>query len=101
MFWGWDDHWAWESHIETWEPNKRLTLVENRPAFDVNGKALPGPAHRLAMEFTIETHGGRAHGTGSSTQALAMTRVGTTSLTRSAPAGNSRQLLLCALCYLW
>jgi len=59
MFWGWDDHWAWESEIQTWEPGKRLTLVENRPAFDVHGNPLPGAAQQLAMEFTIETHGGR------------------------------------------
>ena len=59
VFWGWDDHWAWESHIDTWEPNKRLTLVENRPAFDVKGNPLPGPARRLAMEFSIERDGAR------------------------------------------
>lgn len=44
MFWGWDNHWAWESQIEVWELHKRLTLVETRPAFDVNGNPLPGPA---------------------------------------------------------
>ena len=43
VFWGWDEHWAWESQIDAWEPERRLTLVENRPAFDVNGEPLPGP----------------------------------------------------------
>ena len=60
MFWGWEDHWAWESQIEVWEPHKRLTLVETRPAFDVNGNPLPGPSQRLAMEFTIETRAGQS-----------------------------------------
>jgi uncharacterized protein YndB with AHSA1/START domain len=59
MFWGWDERWAWESRIEGWEPGKRLTLVENRPAFDAKGDPLPDPAHTLAMEFTIETHAGQ------------------------------------------
>jgi uncharacterized protein YndB with AHSA1/START domain len=59
VFWGWDEHWAWESQIEAWEPGKRLRLVENRPAFDVNGEPLAGPAQQLAMEFTLETHAGR------------------------------------------
>ena len=59
VFWGWDEHWAWESEIEEWEPGKRLRLVENRPAFDVNGEPLAGPSQQLAMEFTLETHAGR------------------------------------------
>jgi uncharacterized protein YndB with AHSA1/START domain len=59
IFWGWDEHWAWESQIDTWEPSRRLRLVENRPAFDANGQPLPEPAHQLAMEFTLETHAGR------------------------------------------
>ena len=59
VFWGWDEHWAWESQIEAWEPGKRLRLVENRPAFDVNGEPLAGPSQQLAMEFTLETHAGR------------------------------------------
>ena len=29
MFWGWDNHWAWESDIDVWEPGKRLRLLEN------------------------------------------------------------------------
>jgi uncharacterized protein YndB with AHSA1/START domain len=59
MFWGWDDRWAWESQIEAWEPGKRLKLVENRPAFDAKGDLLPGPSHKMAMEFTLETLNGR------------------------------------------
>jgi uncharacterized protein YndB with AHSA1/START domain len=59
MFWGWDDHWAWESEIDAWDPGARLRLVERRPAFDVNGKPIDGPALLLAMEFTIEAHEGK------------------------------------------
>ena len=40
VFWGWDEHWAWESQIDAWEPEHCLRLVENRPAFDVNGEPL-------------------------------------------------------------
>ena len=54
-----DQHWAWESQIDEWEPGKRLRLVENRPAFDVNGEPLAGPSQQLAMEFTLETHAGQ------------------------------------------
>jgi uncharacterized protein YndB with AHSA1/START domain len=57
VFWGWDQHWAWESHIEVWEPGHLLRLVESRPAFDASGEPLPGPSQQLAMEFTIEAHG--------------------------------------------
>ncbi len=59
VFWGWDEHWAWESQIDAWEPGARLRLVENRPAFDVNGEPLPGPPEQLAMEFTLDTHAGK------------------------------------------
>jgi uncharacterized protein YndB with AHSA1/START domain len=59
IFWGWDEHWAWESQIDTWEPPRRLRLIENRPAFDANGQPLPGPSQQIAMEFTLETHAGR------------------------------------------
>jgi uncharacterized protein YndB with AHSA1/START domain len=59
MFWSWDEKWAWESTIEVWEPGKRLKLVENRPAFDVNGEPLPVPPQQMAMEFTLESHDGR------------------------------------------
>ena len=59
VFWGWDEHWAWESQIDAWEPERRLGLVENRPAFDVNGEPLPGPPEQLAMEFTLDTHAGK------------------------------------------
>ncbi len=59
VFWGWDEHWAWESQIDEWEPGKRLRLVENRPAFDVNGEPLAGPSRQLAMEFTLETQAGQ------------------------------------------
>ena len=59
VFWGWDEHFAWESQIDAWEPERRLRLVENRPAFDVNGEPLPGPPEQLAMEFTLETHAGK------------------------------------------
>ncbi|HEY7497608.1 MAG TPA: SRPBCC domain-containing protein [Vicinamibacterales bacterium] len=58
MFWSWDDKWAWESTIEVWEPGKRLTLVENRPAFGVSGDPLPVASQQMAMEFTLETHKG-------------------------------------------
>lgn len=58
MFWGWDDIWAWESHIEVWEPGTRLRLIENRPAFDATGKPASGPSRLLAMEFTIEPREG-------------------------------------------
>jgi uncharacterized protein YndB with AHSA1/START domain len=58
MFWGWDQRWAWESTIDEWEAGKRLTLVEHRPAFDAEGNPLSDPPHRLAMEFTLETHAG-------------------------------------------
>jgi uncharacterized protein YndB with AHSA1/START domain len=57
VFWGWDDHFAWESAIDAWEPGVRLRLVENRPAFDVNGQPVGGPSRVLAMEFTIEARG--------------------------------------------
>jgi uncharacterized protein YndB with AHSA1/START domain len=59
VFWGWDQHFAWESQIDEWEPGKRLRLVENRPAFDVNGEPLAGPSQQLAMEFTLETRAGQ------------------------------------------
>jgi uncharacterized protein YndB with AHSA1/START domain len=59
IFWGWDQQFAWESQIATWEPNKKLTLVENRPAFDIHGNPLPEAPHGLAMEFTLESHAGR------------------------------------------
>ncbi len=59
VFWGWDGHFAWESQIDAWEPGRRLRLIENRPAFDVNGEPLPGPSQQMAMEFTLETHAGR------------------------------------------
>jgi uncharacterized protein YndB with AHSA1/START domain len=59
VFWGWDDRWAWESAIAEWEPGKRLRLLENRPAFDVNGQPLQGPSRQMAMEFTLETDAGR------------------------------------------
>lgn len=59
VFWGWDQHWAWESQIDAWEPGKRLRLIENRPAFDVKGEPLAGPPQQMAMEFTLETHAGR------------------------------------------
>jgi uncharacterized protein YndB with AHSA1/START domain len=59
IFWGWDDRWAWESQIDAWEPGKRLRLVENRPAFDAAGAALPEASQQMAMEFTLETHAGR------------------------------------------
>jgi len=59
VFWGWDQQWAWESQIDAWEPGKRLRLVENRPAFDVRGEPLAGPAQQMAMEFTLETNAGR------------------------------------------
>jgi hypothetical protein len=47
-------HWAWESQIDAWEPGKRLRLIENRPAFDINGEPLAGPSQQMAMEFTLE-----------------------------------------------
>jgi uncharacterized protein YndB with AHSA1/START domain len=59
VFWGWDEQFAWESQIDAWEPNRRLTLVEHRPAFDVKGQPLPEPARQLAMEFTLESHAGK------------------------------------------
>jgi uncharacterized protein YndB with AHSA1/START domain len=59
VFWGWNEHWAWESQIDAWEPGKRLRLFENRPAFDVNGQPIAGPRQQLAMEFTLETHAGQ------------------------------------------
>jgi uncharacterized protein YndB with AHSA1/START domain len=59
VFWGWDDRWAWESSIETWEPPHRLRLIEHRPAFDVNGDPVAGPSRHLAMEFTIESVEGK------------------------------------------
>ena len=59
VFWGWDQHFAWESQIDEWEPGKRLRLVENRPAFDVNGQPLAEPSQQLAMEFTLETRAGQ------------------------------------------
>jgi uncharacterized protein YndB with AHSA1/START domain len=58
VFWGWHDNWAWESQIETWEPGRTLRLIENRAAFDANGKPMEGPTQKMAMEFTLETHGG-------------------------------------------
>ena len=59
MFWGWDDHFAWESKIDVWEPNSRLVLTEERPATDVKGAPVGGPVRKIAMEFTLETHAGR------------------------------------------
>jgi uncharacterized protein YndB with AHSA1/START domain len=58
VFWGWDQHWAWESRVDEWEPSQRLRLVEHRPAFDASGQPLPEPAHTMAMEFTLETQAG-------------------------------------------
>jgi len=59
MFWGWDEQWSWESTIETWEPGRCLTLVENRPAFDAQGNPLSMAPRRMAMEFTLESDAGR------------------------------------------
>jgi uncharacterized protein YndB with AHSA1/START domain len=59
MFWGWDGRFAWESTIDAWEPGSRLRLVENRPAFDVEGNPVDGTSHPMAMEFILETHAGR------------------------------------------
>lgn len=73
MFWGWDGRWAWESQIESWDPGRRLRLIEQRPAFDAAGQPLPNLPHALAMEFTLESlsgstrlrlvHSGFGHGT--------------------------------------
>ena len=59
MFWGWDDQFSWESTIEVWEPGRRLVLTEERPATDVKGAPIGGPARKIAMEFTLDTHAGR------------------------------------------
>jgi uncharacterized protein YndB with AHSA1/START domain len=59
MFWGWEDHWASEARIEAWEPARRLRLVEDRQAFDVEGRPLAGNRQTMAMEFTLDTHAGR------------------------------------------
>jgi uncharacterized protein YndB with AHSA1/START domain len=59
MHWAWDDAWSTETRIETWSPSRRLVLVEERPAFDANGVAVPGSrAARMTMEFTLEAQAG-------------------------------------------
>ena len=61
--WSWNDAYTWETHIDLWEPNRRLRLVHDaqRP-FDVEGRLLPDeqttPA-RIMMDFTLETAAGR------------------------------------------
>ncbi len=59
MSWDWDGQFTWNSTIDVWEPGKRLVLTEDRPSVDVKGNPLPGKPHRVAMEFTLESHLGR------------------------------------------
>jgi uncharacterized protein YndB with AHSA1/START domain len=59
MHWRWDDQYSWDSNIAVWEPPTRLVLTEERPATDITGAPIDGPAHKVAMEFTLETHAGR------------------------------------------
>jgi uncharacterized protein YndB with AHSA1/START domain len=59
MSWDWDGQFTWNSRIDVWEPGRRLVLVEDRPSVDVKGTPLPGPSHRIAMEFTLESHAGK------------------------------------------
>ena len=89
VFWGWDQHWAWESEIDAWEPGARLRLVENRPAFDVNGKPLAGPRSSLAMEFTLETHAGQTTTPPRPLRIRRRRKLGRRARRRSAPAGSS------------
>jgi uncharacterized protein YndB with AHSA1/START domain len=59
MRWSWDDTWSTDMSIETWTPPHRPVLVEERPAFDADGKPVLGSrAARMTMEFTLEAHGG-------------------------------------------
>ena len=61
MYWGWGEGWAGESKIATWEPNRRLRLIETRQAFDADGKPLMdvGANRELAVEVTLESHAGK------------------------------------------
>lgn len=60
MYWGWGEGWAGESRITAWEPNRRLTLVETRQAFDADGKPLstPGEQRELVVDVTLEARAG-------------------------------------------
>ena len=59
MHWSWDDAWATNTRIDAWAPPRRLVLAEERPAFDANGRPIPGSrAARLVMEFTLEARQG-------------------------------------------
>ena len=63
MLWSWGHGEDWETRIDTWEPGRRLRLVqENARPNATQGRLLPAgevePA-RIAVEFTLETVQGR------------------------------------------
>jgi len=47
VYLGWDDPWRFDTHVEVWQPGRRLRLVERRDDPDVT----------LAMDFRIEDRG--------------------------------------------
>lgn len=58
--WRWDEDFTMAGRIETWEPGRRLVLVQEREApHGADGRTVEGAAPvRLRMEFTIETRSG-------------------------------------------
>ena len=56
---GWGGAWASDARIDAWEPERRLRLIETREPYDVAGNPRgESGSQQLAMEFTLETHGG-------------------------------------------
>jgi uncharacterized protein YndB with AHSA1/START domain len=63
MVWSWGENWDWATHIEAWEPGRRLRLVQQdaRP-YDAEGRPVPegqAASARIAIEFTLESHRGQ------------------------------------------
>ena len=57
----WDGAWEWAFEIDTWEPNKRLRIVDRKSTpFHGDGQPMEhvAPAE-VAIEFTLESKNGR------------------------------------------
>ena len=63
MLWSWGKGWDWETRIDTWEPGRRLRLVqEDARPYDAEGNMLAAAQAEpacIAIEFTLETHQGK------------------------------------------
>ena len=44
VFWGWDEHWAWESQIDAWEPERRLQPCREPAGLRCERRTASGPA---------------------------------------------------------